>query len=179
MADPATIVTAAGAALQGLSMLGGAVAGSEEAGVNREDAAYTGQALRDQNARLMQQPGPMPGYTQDVQGYGPAPGPGGQYAPLGPSGGAPSGLEFTDGPGQEEQMMGRAAELAQGIPPELLQNAAVFQQQMMMPPPMPGGGAPPMMGQPQPQQPPNIFGIPLMFDDGPVEPTKTRPRAQR
>lgn len=164
MSDPATIVTAAGAALQGLSMVGGAIGGSQEAGASREDAEAVGMAARQQNSRLLQGPGGPPPASAGLQGYGPAPTPGGQYAPIPPT--------FDDGAAQQEQMMGEVQSIAQGIPPELLQNAALFQQQMMMPPPM----APQqMMG--APQAPPNMFGIPV-FNDGPQQPTRPRP-AQR
>lgn len=153
MADPATIVTAAGAALQGLSMVGGAIGGAQNAAGERADTEAAAQQARMQNNRLLQGGAEMPGYTQAPMGYGPA-GDDGQYTATQ----APAAA-FSDG------MDNAPAPAATGPDPALV-NAyqdylAKFQGGVQQTPAAP---MPMMPVGPQPVD--SMFGLPVFFEDG-------------
>jgi hypothetical protein len=141
MADPLTIATVGGLALQGVSMAASAQAGHEEGTQSRADAEQTGRLARQQNTRLMAGPAAMPEYTQSVQGYG-MPDANGQYAPMA----APMQPQFSDGAGRATGQ----TDFAQQDP---LQEAATAGY---------------MQGLYEAQQAmqPNVFGVPVWFDDG-------------
>ena len=182
MADPITwgaVAKLAPTALAAVGMGVDAVGGSADAAQNREDAARVGMDVRNQNARLMRGPGGMPAPTASLQGYGPAPTPGGQYAPIQP--------EFTDGAVEQGQVVGR-------VPPEAFLQQPVLTPQAMMgegpvyqPAPSPQGYPPPppmtdaeteALGWAFAQSVmPQLFGgatPPLFFDDGPQQQTPRR-----
>lgn len=170
MADPITWGTVAKLAPVALGAIGmgmDAAGGAQQSAAEREAMAGQGEALRGQNDRLLAGPGAMPGYTENVQGYGFSDPTTGQYA-------------FTDGPAS---MPGGGHS---ALPPQQPQQPAAgdmraeyeayLQNYYAM------NGAPTISQQPamqqreyagretQPVQPAmSMYGLPIFFEDGSQE----------
>jgi hypothetical protein len=124
----------------------------------QERRARVGGGLEQQNERLLAGPaGPPTEYGQQVQGYGYAD-ENGQYAPI------QSATPFAPG------MPQAAAAQAGGNPVDTPEMRLAYEKYLSQFPQQ-GGGIVNAPGVPQPMTPmgagqPNMFGIPVWFDDG-------------
>lgn len=151
MADPLTIATIGGLALQGGSMAASAIGEGQSAAQAREDQQLSGAHARAQNQRLLS-PTPFPAYEQQVQGYG-----GGGYQQYAPAQSMTPAQPQTQGRKAAQQAgMGDTQVSAQPVGQMVLLTPEMQAQMGMV------QAMPTIQPYAAPQQ--NIFGIPWFTD---------------